>query len=311
MTRAPAAVSSRPLARLRRFTFAAIVTNVVIVFTGGLVRVTGSGLGCPTWPTCDGDNLVPVPGGAHAGWQAALEFGNRLLTFVVLAAAIAVFVEVRRTRPHAAVIERCAWILPLGVIGQAILGGITVLTGLLPVTVAGHFLLSMALIATAVIVHEHVVVRDTGVPRQAASRGVQHATTALAAVAAVVLILGTIVTGAGPHGGDIDAPRLDIDIRFAAIAHADAVWMLLGLTVALVVLTWRQGPPELARALRLLLAVEIAQGIIGYTQYVLGVPEALVAVHILGAALLWLLVIRVWIVARVATPASQNVQQAP
>jgi heme a synthase len=287
--------------RLRRFALAAVVTNVAIVFTGGLVRVTGSGLGCPTWPTCDGQNLVPRPGGDHAGWQTAIEFGNRLLTFVVLAAAVAVFLQVRRTRPHTAAVERLAWALPLGVVAQAVMGGITVLTGLSPLTVAAHFLLSMVLIAVAVVIHERVRV-PTADALPAASSGVRVATTALLVVAAVVLVLGTLVTGAGPHAGDASTPRLGLDIRFLAIAHADAVWALVGVTVALVAVTWRSGSPRLRVAVRTLLAVEIVQGTIGYVQYATGIPEPLVAAHILGAALMWTTAVAVWARARPAVP---------
>lgn len=263
------------------------------MFTGGLVRVTGSGLGCPTWPRCEPGSLVPTPGGDHAGWQTAIEFGNRLLTFVVLAAALAVFVQVRRTRPHHRTVEMLAWVLPLGVVAQAIKGGITVLTGLSPWSVSLHFLLSMVLIFAAIGLHERVRPQpDPEVPTP--GTGLRHATTALLAVGFVVLVLGTIVTGAGPHGGDLEAPRFPVDIRFMAIAHADAVWLLVGLTVALVAVTWRSGPPRLRLALRVLLGVELAQGTVGYTQYVLGIPEALVAVHILGAALMWATASAVW-----------------
>jgi heme a synthase len=292
--------------RLRRFALAAVVTNVAIVFTGGLVRVTGSGLGCPTWPTCDGQNLVPRPGGEHAGWQTAIEFGNRLLTFVVLAAAVAVFVQVRRTRPHPVTVERLAWALPAGVVAQALLGGITVLTGLSPLTVAGHFLLSMALIAVAVALHERVrLLSPDGLPRT--SVGTQHATTALLVVAAAVLVLGTLVTGAGPHAGDASTPRLGLDIRFLAIAHADAVWLLVGLTVALVAVTWRSGSPRLRAAVRALLAIEVVQGAIGYLQYATGIPAPLVAAHILGAALMWTAAVATWVRARPWAPASGEV----
>jgi heme a synthase len=285
--------------RLRRFALAAIVTNVAIVFTGGLVRVTGSGLGCPTWPTCDGQNLVPRPGGEHAGWQTAIEFGNRLLTFVVLAAAVAVFVQVRRTRPHPPTVERLAWALPAGVLAQAVLGGITVLTGLSPLTVASHFLLSMVLIAVAVAIHERVrPVTPDSLP--AAPSGIRVATTALLVVAGAVLVLGTLVTGAGPHAGDASTPRLGMDIRLLAIAHADAVWLLVGLTVALVAVTWRSGSPRLRAAVRTLLAIEIVQGGIGYWQYATGIPAPLVAAHILGAALMWTTAVAVWTRARPA-----------
>jgi heme a synthase len=290
---------------LRWTAAAALLTNVLIVFTGGVVRVTASGLGCPTWPTCDGTNLVPLPGGDHAGWQTAIEFGNRLLTFVVLAAAVAVWLAVRATRPHHRSVERAAWVLPLGVVAQALLGGITVLTGLSPFSVAAHFLLSMVLIAAAVVLRERIVPVDGAAPP---ARGVQHATTAVAIVAGAVLALGTIVTGAGPHAGDASAPRLPIDIRLAAIAHADAVWLLLGLTIALVAVTWRHGPPRLRRAVRVLLVVELAQGGIGYTQYVLGVPRSLVSLHILGAAILWAFVVLVWMTARPLDAASGEVE---
>ncbi len=282
---------------LRRLTLLAIVVNVGIVFTGGLVRVTGSGLGCPDWPTCTPDSLVPVPGGDHAGWQTAIEFGNRLLTFVVLASAIAVWVQVRRTRPHRRVVEVLALVLPAGVLAQAVVGGITVLTGLSPYSVAIHFLLSMVLIATAVVLHE----RTRGGQDPGATVAVRRTASVMLVVAGVVLLLGTVVTGAGPHGGDPSAPRLALDIRMAALLHADAVWMLLGVTVALVAMTWN-GPPRLRRTARILLGIELAQGTIGYTQYALGVPEALVSAHILGAALLWTTAVTLWIRARPATP---------
>lgn len=286
---------SGPRRRLRRFALAAIVTNIGIVITGGAVRITGSGLGCPTWPRCDESSFVPRVAADHTTWQTAIEFGNRLLSFVVLAAAIAVLVQVRRTRPHPPTVERLAWALPLGILGQVVLGGVTVLTGLSPVTVAAHFLLSMVLIAIAVALHERIR-PPAGDPPVGA--GIRHATTALAVVAGVVLVLGTITTGAGPHGGDLSAPRFGLDIRLVAIAHADAVWMLVGLTVALVAVTWRTGPPRLRTALRTLLVLELAQGSIGYAQYALGVPGELVLVHIVGAAVLWATVAASWIRAR-------------
>ena len=300
----PTGVRSWPMAalpesperrRLRRFTLAAVVTNVGIVFTGGLVRVTGSGLGCPTWPRCDSDSFVPTPGGAHAGWQTAIEFGNRLLTFVVLAAAVAVLYEVRRQREHLPRgLRGLAWALPAGVVAQAVMGGITVLLGLTPWTVAMHFLLSMVLIAIAVVIHERVRHPD---PRPPVGAGIRWGTTALLVVAAAVLVLGTVVTGAGPHAGDPSTPRLGVDIRLVALAHADAVWLLVGVTVALTAVTWR-GPTRLSRALRTLLVLQVLQGSIGYLQYATGIPAALVSAHILGAALMWMVAVAVWTRAR-------------
>lgn len=275
---------------------AAVATNILIVFTGGVVRVSGSGLGCSDWPTCDGQNIAPIAGGDHAAWQAYVEFGNRLLTFVVLAAAIAAVVQVRRTGPWPTATRRLAWALPLGVVVQAVLGGITVLTGLSPVTVAAHFLVSMALIWAAVGLF--VRTRPARADTAPIASGIRVGTTALAVVAGVVLVLGTIVTGSGPHGGDIAAPRFDLDLRVMAIAHADAVWLLIGLTIAMVVVTWRSPARRLARGLQLLLVVELLQGGIGYLQYWLGVPPTLVSLHILGAALLWAVVTMVWFRAR-------------
>jgi heme a synthase len=306
-----AASSPRPAPRPRRdrlvpLAAAAIATNVLIVFTGGLVRVTGSGLGCPTWPTCDGETIVPRPGGEHATWQTAVEFGNRLLTFVVLAVAVAVALEVRRRgRELPGGLRLLAWALPAGVLAQALLGGITVLTGLSPLVVAAHFLLSMVLIAIAVALwqraREHadvVPAADRDPTHPALASGLRWATTALAVVAATVLVLGTLVTAAGPHAGDPGTERLGLDIRVMAIAHADAVWLLVGLTVALVAVTWRHGPPELRRAVRVLLVLELLQGTLGYTQYALGIPAGLVALHILGAALVWATAVAVWVRAR-------------
>jgi heme a synthase len=299
--------SRRDRDRLVPLALAAIATNVLIVFTGGLVRVTGSGLGCPTWPTCDGETIVPRPGGEHATWQTAVEFGNRLLPFLVLAVAVAVVLEVRRRgREFPARLRYLAWALPAGVLAQALLGGVTVLTGLSPLVVAAHFLLSMVLIAIAVALwqraREHAglvppVPAETPVHQVLAS-GLRWATTALAVVAGTVLVLGTLVTAAGPHAGDPGTERLGLDIRVMAIAHADAVWLLVGLTVALVALTWRHGPPELRTAVRALLLLEVLQGTLGYTQYALGIPAGLVAAHILGAALVWATAVAVWIRAR-------------
>lgn len=310
--------------RLRRFALASVVTNAGIVITGGTVRITGSGLGCPTWPSCDGDSFVPRPGSEHAGWQMAIEYGNRLLTFVVLAAVVGLVWQLYRTRPHPPRMLRLAWLLPIGVVGQALVGGVVVLTGLSPYTVMTHFLLSMVLLFAAVAVHEMVRRQNAraaagadadadhgageghdtstrhGVPiddGQAPSASVRHLTTAVVAVAFLVLIAGTVTTGAGPHGGDPSAPRLALDIRLAALAHADMVWLLLGLTVALVVVTWR-APRPLAVAARTLLAFELFQGIIGYTQYALGVPEVLVVLHVAGAVGVWTAASAAWIRAR-------------
>jgi heme a synthase len=292
----PAALRSPSRRHLRGAALAALVANIVIVFTGGLVRVTGSGLGCSDWPTCDGRNITPIAGGGgHEVWQGYVEFGNRLLSAPVLLTAVLVWWIVRRTGPHPTIVRRLSLLLPLGVIGQIVLGGVTVLTGLSPVTVAGHFLASMVLIAAAAGIYELVREPDGEPP---AARGVQHAMTAILVVAMVVLFLGTLVTGTGPHGGDLNAPRFGFNLRVMAIAHADAVWLLVGLTIATVAVTWRSGPPRFRRTLRLLLVVQLAQGGLGYLQYWLGVPPTLVSLHIVGATLMWTVAVLAWARAR-------------
>lgn len=287
---------------LPRLALAAIVVNVGIVLTGGIVRVTGSGLGCPDWPACQGDRVVP--GGADASWHQAVEFGNRLLTFVVLAVAIAVYVAARRRTDD----RRTRWLaaaLPIGVLGQAVLGGITVLTGLHPLTVAAHFLVSMGLIAIAVILHERV---RSAAPRVDAGRQLRALVVAVVAVAAAVLVLGTIVTASGPHAGDPGTPRLGLDIRVIARVHAGAVWVVLALTVATIVRARRRGNAAVERGAWVLLAVEVLQGGVGYTQYALGIPEALVAVHILLASLFWVAVVRLAVMTREVPVASDDRQ---
>jgi heme a synthase len=279
--------------RLLRAARAALLANIGIVITGGLVRVTGSGLGCAEWPRCTPDSFVPV-GGADAGWHAAIEFGNRLLTFAVLAATLAVLLEVRRARPLPTAVVRLAWILPLGVVAQAVIGGVTVLTGLQWWTVSVHFLASMLLILAAVALLGLVRAPDDA-PR--APGGLRHAVGALTAVTFVVLVLGTLVTAAGPHGGDVSAPRIGIDIRLLAIAHADGVWLLLGLTIATLLMARQSGRPELARAVTVLLVVALAQGGVGYLQYWLGIPRELVSLHVVGATLVWLAATRAWVIA--------------
>jgi len=291
----PPAVPPRaePPRRLIASAYAALVTNIGIVITGGVVRVTGSGLGCAEWPRCEPDSFVPTVG-VFDDLHAAIEFGNRLLTFVVLAATLWFLLEVRRNAPQLPLVRRMAVILPLGVVLQAIIGGILVRTGLLWRMTSVHFLISMVLIALAVAA-VHALRADPTEPR--APAGLRNALTAVGIVGFLVLLLGTFVTAAGPHGGDASAPRIGIDIRLLAIAHADGVWLLLGLTVATLLLARHLAHPRLVRALTILLAVSLAQGGVGYLQYWLGIPSELVSLHIVGASLVWLALARAWVIA--------------
>jgi heme a synthase len=273
--------------RLRRLAWALAVANLVanigIVITGGAVRLTGSGLGCPTWPRCTDDSYV-----AHGelGIHGAIEFGNRLLTFVLVALAVALWVVMllglvrtwhgqRAWRPF-----WLATVVALGIPAQAVIGGITVHTDLNPWIVSLHLLVSMAIIGVCV-----VLLDELRGPERSASRRLAPLAWAVFAVAWVVLYLGTVVTGSGPHSGDLDSRRTGLDPQVMSHVHAAAVYLLLALTLALAVAARRTGTPTLARAVVLLLVLEVAQGVVGFAQYFTDLPEILVGIHMLGAAL--------------------------
>lgn len=280
-----AAPSPRWLAPLL---LANLVAQVGIVVTGGLVRVTGSGLGCPTWPECVDGSITPTVEQAEGELHKWVEFGNRLLTGVLgllaLATVVAVVLLVRRRAMVVASVS-----VLVGVVVQAVLGGITVLAGLHPATVAAHFLVSMLLVAAASYLW--FARRESPTPpRPLVPPLVTRLAWATVWVAAVVLVLGTVVTGSGPHSGDADEPaRFGFDPRAVAWLHADVVMLFLGLVVAVWVaarLTAADGDPRPARGWRAVLLVTLAQGLVGYVQYATDVPEPLVVAHMLGASLL-------------------------
>jgi heme a synthase len=268
----PAAVSRVALVNL--------VANIAIVVTGGAVRLTGSGLGCPTWPRCTAGSFVPTPELAGHG---VIEFGNRLVTFLLAAIAVATVVVVWRSARRD--LRPLALMSLLGIPAQAALGGVTVLTGLNPWTVAAHFLVSMLLVAVATTLWLRS--REPGVGQPLVRRPLLLLVTGIAAVTAVVLVLGTVVTGSGPHSGDPKAGRTGFDPELVSQLHADVVFLLLGLTVALLVALYATDSPDrLRRAARDLLIVQLAQGVIGYVQYFTDLPIVLVLLHMLGAALI-------------------------
>ncbi|MGY2066660.1 COX15/CtaA family protein [Blastococcus sp. SYSU DS0619] len=273
-------------ATVSRLAFANLVANGLIVVTGGAVRLTGSGLGCPTFPTCTEDSLVTTP---EMGVRGVIEFGNRTLTFLLAAIALAVLVAVWRSPRRD--LRPLAVLLFLGIPAQAGLGGITVLTGLNPWTVAAHFLISMALVAVATVLWLRS--REPGVGRPLVRRPLALLVRGLAAVSALTLVLGTLVTGSGPHSGDVDdndvptGDRMGFDLELISQLHADAVFLLVGLTIALLVaLHATDAPGRIRRAARDLLIIELAQGVIGYVQYFTGLPIVLVLLHMLGAVLI-------------------------
>jgi heme a synthase len=279
----PAAFSP---ATVSRVALANAVANGLIVVTGGAVRLTGSGLGCPTWPRCTSDSFVATPELAGHG---VIEFSNRLLTFMVTATAIATVVAVWRSPRRD--LRKLAVLTFLGVPAQALLGGVTVLTGLNPWTVAAHFLLSAVLVALATTLWLRS--REPGVGRPLVRRPFVLLTYGITAVTAVVLFIGTVVTGSGPHSGDVDGAdiptgdRIPIDTELVSQLHADVVFLLIGLTVALLVaLHATDTPDRVRRAARDLLIVELLQGVVGYVQYFTGLPIALVLLHMLGAVLI-------------------------
>jgi cytochrome c oxidase assembly protein subunit 15 len=283
----------------RRIFAAVIVVQAGIVVTGSLVRLTSSGLGCPTWPKCAEDSFVPTDA-QDEGFHKFIEFGNRLLTFVVLAVVIASIIAAWRQHPR----RRPLLLLALaglgGVVGQAILGGVTVLLDLHPATVAAHFLLSIALIAAAVVLHHRGRESGDGPVAVVVRQELRLLAWTLTALGAIVIVLGTIVTGSGPHSGDADEPaRFGFDLRAVSWLHADAVILFVGLVIAMLLgLRLTGAPQRVQRAAMLLLGVTLAQGLIGYTQYLTGLPELLVAMHVLGACLLWIAVLHLQLTTR-------------
>lgn len=266
---------------LRRWAVAALVVNVVIVVTGGLVRLTASGLGCPTWPRCSETSFVSHP---ELGVHGAIEFGNRLLTFVLVAVVALTWVTALRLRDPARAHVRggrrrdLRWLaggLLLGIPAQIVIGGISVLTHLNPWVVGLHLVVSMALVGVAVGLVR--VSRHARHVRTASGAAVVLVRVAFAGMVAAVW-LGTVVTGSGPHAGDLDAVRNGLDGGLLAHVHAAAVWVTIAATLAALALCR-------ARPIVLLLGVEVLQAVLGLAQYHLGVPVPLVALHLLGASL--------------------------
>jgi len=268
--------------KLRRALYGVLlVLQAGLVLTGGAVRLTGSGLGCPTWPECTPGSYTPVPNQAEGQLHAWIEFGNRVLTFALVAAALAVLINVlyRQRRD----LRLLAIGQVLGIFGQGILGGITVLTDLHPLPVAGHLLLSIILIGGATSLYDR---RETGVTKiNPAEKITSNLSRVHIYLTFVVIALGTLVTGSGPHAGDEKAQRFGFDIRTVATIHAEAVIALLGVTLALYVAV--RASQLHRRRLIVFTAISLGQGAIGYIQYFTGIPEILVAAHLLGSTLVW------------------------
>ncbi|QNP62719.1 COX15/CtaA family protein [Streptomyces genisteinicus] len=275
---------------LRRAALSAVLMSVLIIVTGGAVRLTGSGLGCDTWPKCTDDSLFATPA---QGLHGAIEFGNRLLTYVLSAAVGWAIIAVRSVKPRRRGLTRLAWVQFWIVLANAVIGGITVWLGLNPWSVAGHFLLANGLLTVATITWVRTGEGD-GAPRPRVPRPVRKLSWAIVGATVVLIVLGTSVTGSGKHAGDSsDVPRMPWDWAAAAHIHAIAAWVVCALAVAMWLVVRVVDAPDDTRArARDLLLVVLAQGVIGYVQYFTDVPEILVGLHMLGSALLWIAVVR-------------------
>ncbi|MFJ1607332.1 heme A synthase [Streptomyces sp. NPDC088253] len=276
---------------VQRAALAALVMSVVIVVTGGAVRLTGSGLGCPTWPKCTDDSLTTT---SAMGFHGVIEFTNRMLTYVLCAAVGWAIIAARSEKPWRRDLTRLGWAQFWIVMSNAILGGIVVLVGLNPYTVAAHFLLSTALITVATVMWQRTR-EGSAEPRPQVGKAVQQLVWCLVAAAILLIAVGTVVTGAGPHAGDSsEVERMAVNWETVAKLHAVLAWIVVTLTFAL----WfvlkavdaPKGPLDRTRELFLIL---LGQGVIGYVQYFTDLPEALVGLHMFGSCLVWIGVLRV------------------
>ena len=286
----------------RLVTLVALFLLCFIIVTGGAVRLTGSGLGCPQWPNCDEGSLVPR---SASDTHAMIEFVNRTVTGLVSLAVIAAVLGSVVRRPRRRDLVWLSGGLVAGVLGQIVLGGITVLVHLHPVAVMSHFLLSMVIVFNAVVLHWRAGLPDDAPSPRTPRAVIQHIVLALSALA---VLTGTVVTASGPHGGDEEVRRLGFRVDQVARVHGSTVIVLL--VTALAALYVLRGTPA-RRTGVVFLCVLLAQGAVGYTQYFTGVPAILVGVHILGAVLVWIAAIRLWLTSSAFSRASGNGERYP
>ena len=280
--------ASRSARALSPLTLALLISQAALVVTGGAVRLTGSGLGCPTWPECTAGSYVPVKNQAEGTVHSWIEFTNRLLTFVLVLVALATLVAVLKAgRKDLRLLALGQF---LGIFGQGVLGGITVLTHLNPISVASHFLLSIVLIAAATSLYSR---RKSSAEATCVAGTLNIYSRLHVFLTAAVVVLGTVVTGAGPHAGDINAPRLHIKIQEAAMFHGVAVLTLIAFTI--IFYFNHLTSPLTKKRLLMFLVIALSQGLIGYVQYLQGVPQLLVATHLLGSTLVWIAAWQIWL----------------
>jgi heme a synthase len=295
--------------RYRVITVGALVALMVIVVTGAAVRLTGSGLGCDDWPRCSDERLIDV-----SDSHTAIEQVNRLFTGLVAVAVIGAVLGSLWRVPRRRDLAVLSVGLVAGVVGQIVLGGVTVLVDLHPLAVQAHFLLSMILVANAVVLVHRAGEPDHGVRTAAVTPTAARLTWLLATAAAVAIVTGTVVTGAGPHAGDEEARRFDVDIAGAAQVHGITVIVALAVAVALSV--WLTRRPEDRRRLQTPLStwifVGLLQAAVGYTQYFNDIPPLLVGIHVAGATVLWAMTVQLVLTVRhVAPERGEEARTAP
>jgi len=278
IARLPSAVD----ARIRAFAIASLVSQVLIVGTGGAVRLTGSGLGCPTWPKCTDDSFVNTP---EMGIHGVIEFGNRLLTFVLVIIAIVMFVLVLRIRRERRDLFVLALVLGLGIPAQAVIGGISVLTGLNPYIVGLHFVVSAVLVVLATVLVYRVYAGPRGIRSLVPIwySAVAHATSVLVAL---TILVGILTTGSGPHAGDSGAARNGLDSELLQHLHSWPAYAAFAASILLLIGAVRFTRPRLVRFTAILVAVEIVQIAVGLAQARMGLPEILVGIHMVLACVL-------------------------
>ncbi|WP_052868338.1 COX15/CtaA family protein [Streptomyces niger] len=285
---------------VRRAALATVVMAVIIVVTGGAVRLSESGLGCETWPKCTSESLTPT---ADMGIHGLIEFGNRLLTYV-LCVVVGLFIIAARARaPRRRSLTRLGWAQFWLVMSNAVIGGITVLTGLNPYIVSSHFLAATALLTVAVLSWIRANEGDDE-PRDLVARPVRQLSWLLVLATAALTVIGTVVSGAGPHAGDArKVHRIPLDWQEITQLHVDFVYIVVGLSVALwFTLRAVKAPAAPRRVVLELFACLAFQGVIGYVQYFLHLPELIVGIHMFGSTLVWICVLRVFLSLRERGP---------
>jgi cytochrome c oxidase assembly protein subunit 15 len=294
---------------MRRLALAGVIADTVIMSTGAAVRLSASGLGCPDWPQCSAADVVASKNAGQTLLNTWIEFGNRLLNFPLVIIAALIFIAAWRFRPDGRRRRDLVWLgaaQPLGVVAQAVIGGIVVLTKLSPATVSVHFLVSAAVVAAAVALHMRcAAIADTSlVPGTTPiRRDLRVISAALVAVTCLMLAAGTVVTGTGPLAGDAGVPRYPLPLEGVTQFHADIGWLLAGLSIALVlVLRLSAAPRRAVRAGWIVLAALGSQGVVGYIQYFTHLPAGLVWVHVTGSVLVWIAVLRLFFIVRERAP---------